>query len=178
MRIPRHGGIGSALLLTLLVIVCVAIVGGLYIARQVVRNVSVHATDHDGGADVSLDTPAGHLNVRARDTAAVSVPGVPVYPGARPKKDSGGGAVVEWNSTYGPEKGVSVSASETITDDPASKVEAWYKDQLPNWTIVHERDGAFHMELREDGYKRIVSIEEKHDGTHIGVASVGEPASN
>jgi len=71
-----------------------------------------------------------------------------------------------------------VSASETITDDPASRVEAWYKDQLPNWTIVHERDGAFHMELREGGYKRIVSITEKHDGTHIGVASVGEPASN
>jgi hypothetical protein len=148
----------------------------LYIARHIVHNVTV--TDRDGGADVSIDTPGGHLSVRARDTAAKSVPGVPVYPGARPKKDSGGGADIEWNSTYGPEKGVSVSASETITDDPASAVEEWYKKQLPNWTITHERDGAFHMELRDGGYKRIVSIEEKHDGTHIGVASVGEPASN
>ena len=176
MRNPRHGGIGSALLLTFLVIVCVAIAGGLYIARNVVHNVTV--SDRDGGADVSIDTPGGHLNVQARNTAAVAVPGVPLYPGARPKKDSGGGAVVEWNSTFGPEKGVSVSASESITDDPASRVEAWYKDQLPNWMITHDRDGAFHMELREGGYKRIVSIEEKHDGTHIGVASVGEPASN
>ena len=70
--------------------------------------------------------------------------------------------MVEWNSNDGPDKGVSVSASESITDDPASRVEAWYKDQLPNWTITHERDGAFHMELRDGGYKRIVSIEEKH----------------
>jgi hypothetical protein len=178
MRNPRHGGIGSALLLTFLVIVCVAIAGGLYIARHVVHNVSVRTTDKEDGADVSIDTPAGHLNVRARDRAAVSVPGVPLYPGARPKKDSGGGAVVEWNSNEGPDKGVAVSASETITDDPASKVEAWYKDQLPSWTVTHERDGVFHMELRDGGYKRIVSIEEKHDGTHIGVASVGEPASN
>ena len=176
MRNPRHGGIGSALLLTFLVIVCVAIAGGLYIARHVVHNVTV--TDRDGGADVSIDTPGGHLSVRARDTAAKSVPGVPLYPGARPTKDSGGGAQIEWNSTYGPEKGVSVSASETITDDSVYKVEEWYKSELPNWTITHERDGAFHMELRDGGYKRIVSIEEKHDGTHIGVASVGEPASN
>lgn len=174
MRNPRHGGIGSALLLTFLAIVCVAIAGGLYIARHV----SVRATDRDGGADVSIDTPGGHLSVRARDTAAIAVPGVPLYPGARPTKDSGGGAVVEWNSTYGPEKGVAVSASETITDDSASKVEAWYKTQLPNWMIVDERDGVFHMELSDGGYKRIISIDEKHDGTHIGVASVGEPASN
>jgi hypothetical protein len=34
------------------------------------------------------------------------------------------------------------------------------------------------MELREGGYKRIVAIRERHDGTHIGVASIGEPASN
>jgi hypothetical protein len=173
MRNSRHGGVLSALLLTFLVIVCVAIAAGFYLAR----NVRVETSGRAGGADVSIDTPAGHLNVRARQTAPASVPGVPSYPGARPARESGG-ALVEWNSDNGDDKGISVSASETITDDPARKVEAWYKDQLPAWTLVQEKDGAIRMELREDGYKRIVSIHEKDDGTHIGVASVGEPASN
>ena len=35
-----------------------------------------------------------------------------------------------------------------------------------------------HMEFKDGGYKRIVSIESKHDGTHIGVASFGQPAAN
>jgi hypothetical protein len=38
--------------------------------------------------------------------------------------------------------------------------------------------GEFHMELHEGGYKRIIAIDEKHGRTHIGVATVGEPASN
>ena len=34
------------------------------------------------------------------------------------------------------------------------------------------------MEYTEDGYKRIVSIHEQDGRTRIGLASVGEPASN
>lgn len=54
----------------------------------------------------------------------------------------------------------------------------YYRTQLPNWMIINERAGAVRLELREGGYKRIIGIRERHDGTHIGVASVGEPASN
>jgi hypothetical protein len=34
------------------------------------------------------------------------------------------------------------------------------------------------MEYTEDGYKRIVAIHEQDGRTRIGLASVGEPASN
>jgi hypothetical protein len=54
----------------------------------------------------------------------------------------------------------------------------YYRNQLPNWVVVKERHGAVRMELREGGYKRIIGIHERYDGTHIGVASIGEPASN
>jgi hypothetical protein len=54
----------------------------------------------------------------------------------------------------------------------------YYRAQLPNWIIVNERGGGVQLELRDGGYKRIVAIHERHDGTHIGVASVGEPAAN
>jgi|GEM_PF-2383871 len=175
MRNPRRGGILSALLLTGLAVVCLAVAGGLYFAR----NVRVVTTDGSNGSDVSIDTPAGHLTVRTHENGGTDVSGIPVYPGARAQKDSGGGAVVEWTSNSGREdKGVAVSASETVTNDPVDRVVDYYRTQLPSWTIVRERDGEVRLELREGGYKRIVNIDAKNDGTHIGVASVGEPASN
>ncbi len=175
MQNPRRGGILSALLLTGLVIVCLAVAGGLYFAR----NVRVVTTDRSGGSDVSIDTPAGHLTVRTHDKGGAEVAGIPVYPGARAVRNSGGGAVVEWTSNSGRlDKGVAVSASETVTDDPVDKVADYYRAQLPNWMVVNKRDGAVELELREGGYKRIVGIHAEHDGTHIGVASAGEPASN
>jgi len=104
---------------------------------------------------------------------------VPLYPGARPLKHRGGDAVVEWTSK-GEEndKGFAISASEMVTDDPVDQVAGYYRKELPNWVVVQERGGAVRMELREGGYKRIVAIRAEHDRTHIGVASVGEPASN
>jgi len=58
------------------------------------------------------------------------------------------------------------------------QVADYYRKQLPNWVVVREKGGAARMELREGGYQRIVAIRAEHGGTHIGVASVGEPASN
>jgi hypothetical protein len=65
-----------------------------------------------------------------------------------------------------------------VTSDSLDKVVDYYRNQLPNWVVVKERHGAVRMELREGGYKRIIGIHERYDGTHIGVASIGEPASN
>lgn len=171
----NRGGILSGLLLSGLVLVCLLIAGGLFIAR----NIRVETAQRNGGDYVSIDTPAGSLSVHAHEKTGWAASDVPVYPGARSTKDSGGDAVVEWNSSNGRnDGGFTVSASEMVTSDPLDKVLDYYRDQLPNWIIVNERDGAVRFELRKGGYKRIVAIHEKHDGTHIGVASVGEPASN
>jgi len=174
-RCSQSGGVLFGLLMSGLVIVCLVIACGLYIAR----NVRVQTTSRNGGDYVSIDTPAGHLSIHAHDKAGTAARDVPLYPGARSARDSGGDAVIEWNSNNGKnDSGFSLTASEMVTSDSLDKVLDYYRAQLPNWVVVNEKDGAVRFELREGGYKRIIGIHERRDGTHIGVASVGEPASN
>jgi hypothetical protein len=171
----RRGGVLAGVLLSVLAVVCLMFAVGIYI----VGNLRIESHDKPGGADVSIDTPAGHLSVHAHDHRGAVPADVPVYPGARNRRDSGGGAVVEWTSNIGgSDKGFTVSASDMVTDDALDKVVDYYRAQLPNWVIVHEKHGKIRMELRQGGYKRIIGLSEENDGTHIGVASVGEPASN
>jgi hypothetical protein len=171
----QRGGILFGLLMSGVVIVCLALACGLFIAR----NIRVQTTARDGGKYVSIDTPGGQLSIHAHEKAGSAATGVPLYPGARSEDHSGGDAVVEWNSNNGgKDAGFSLTASEMVTSDSLAKVVDYYRNQLPNWVVVKERDGAVRMELREGGYKRIIGIHERYDGTHIGVASIGEPASN
>ncbi len=170
----RRGGVLAGLLIGAVVILCIVVASGLFVARSV----KVRSAENGDGQNVSIDTPVGHLSVRAHDKAEWASD-VPVYPGARPAKDNGGNATVEWTSNTGKnDKGFSVAASEMITPDSRDKVLDFYRTQLPTWVIAHEDDGAVRLQLTDGGYKRIVSIHRKHDGTHIGVASIGEPASN
>jgi hypothetical protein len=158
-----------------MVIVCLMIAGGLFVAR----NVRVQTAARNGGDYVSIDTPAGNLSIHAHEKFGSAATDVPFYPGARQARDSGGDAVIQWNSNNGRhDTGFSLTASEMVTSDSLDTVLDYYRAQLPNWVIVNERHGAVRMELREGGYKRIIAIHERYDGTHIGVASVGEPASN
>jgi hypothetical protein len=177
-RCSKRGGVLFVLLMSALVIVCLAIACGLFVAR----NVRVQTAARNGGDYVSIDTPAGQLSIHAHERPGSAATDVPFYPGARRARDSGGDAVIEWNSSGRNDgrndRGFSLTASEMVTSDPLDKVLDYYRAQLPNWVIVNERGGAVRFELREGGYKRIIAIRERHDGTHIGVASVGEPASN
>ena len=171
----ERGGILGALLITGAVVVCLMIIGGIIVARSI----HVTTTARNGGDDVSIDLPGGHLEVRAHDKAGTAVKDIPIYPGAHSSERHGGDAVVQWSSNKdGGDKGFSVSASESITSDSLDKVVDYYRTQLPNWMITKQSSGHVEFELHQGGYKRIVGIREEHDGTHIGVASVGEPASN
>lgn len=176
LRRGERGGILGALLGTGLVIICLMIVGGIIIARNVHITTTARS---NGGDDVSIDLPGGHLDIHAHDKAGTAVTDIPIYPGARSTKNNGGDAVIQWSSNNGrDDKGFAVSASETVTSDPLGKVVDYYRAQLPNWIIAKRNNSHVEFELREGGYKRIVGIHEESDGTHIGVASVGEPASN
>ncbi|HXJ40054.1 MAG TPA: hypothetical protein VNH18_12325 [Bryobacteraceae bacterium] len=170
-----RGGIISGLLTFFAILVLLAVAGSVYLAH----NVRVQTTHRHGGDSVAIDVPGGHINIRAHENMDPTAIGVPVYPGATRRRDNNGGASFQWTSSDGrDEKGVSVAAGEYVTSDPADKVLSWYRAQLPNWLIVTGEDGVEHLELREGGYKRIVAIKRKFDGTHIAVASVGDPASN
>ena len=173
-RHSQRGGVLFGLLVSVVVVVCVLTFVGIYIARSI----KVVSHDRRDGSDVSIDLPGGHFSVHAHDKTGPAVPGVPTYPGARMREDSGGNAVIEWSSNRdGSDKGFAVSAQDMITDDSVQQVVDFYRRQLPNWVVT--KDGReVHMELRDGGYKRIIAIEAKHDGTHIGVASFGQAAAN
>jgi hypothetical protein len=168
----RRGGVLFGLLAAGLRVFVVITCTGLYIAH----NIRVATRDRRDGADVSIDLPGGHFSVRAHDKPGAVVAGVPNYPGARMGENSGGNATFEWSDRHG-EKDFAVTASDMITDDSVDQVADFYRQQLPNW-IVTKKWHEVHMEFHDGGYKRIVSIEAKRDGTHIGVASFGKPASN
>ncbi len=171
----ERGGILGALLITGAVVVCLMIIGGIIVARSV----HITTTARNGGDDVSIDLPGGHLDIRAHDKAGTVVKDIPIYPGSHSSERKGGDAVIQWSSNKdGGDNGFSVSASESITSDPFDKVVDYYRTQLPSWTITKQRNGHTEFELHEGGYKRVIGIREESDGTHIGVASVGEPASN
>ncbi|MES1257391.1 MAG: hypothetical protein ABUS51_03140 [Acidobacteriota bacterium] len=171
---PRRGGILGGVLFTGLAIVVLMMAAGLFI----VRNVRVATAHRYGGDDVSIETPGGRLNIRAHEDLDPAAIGLPIYPGATRTRDSGV-ATFEWTSADGKhDKGMAVGGASLFTPDPESKVLAYYREQLPNWLVVTDRDGSTRFELRKDGFKRIIAIHEKSDGTHIGVASIGDPASN
>jgi hypothetical protein len=171
----RAGGAGLYVLLTLLTIVVLGIVGVGYVARSV-KVATVHRANGD---DVSIQTPGGQFRIRAHENLDPAALGVPMYPGAKHTKD-GGGATFEWTSSDGKnDKSMAVAGGDYITSDAPDTVRAWYHDHLPNWVVVTDRhDKNARFELNDGGYKRIIAIREKSDGTHIGVATVGEPASN
>lgn len=168
----RRGGVIGCILLTFAAIGCAALLLAIYVAR----NVSIEAVRGIHGGNVAIETPAGSLTVRSHEHAGSELAGVPGYPGARKRS---GGAVVEWASNGSDdEKGMTVFASEMITPDPAWKVVQYYRTQLPGWVVIEQRNGTTRVELSSRGHKQIVAIKERFDGTHIAVASVGEPAAN
>ncbi len=171
----RRGGVLAALLITAAGMVCLAMVVGIAIAR----NVRVRTDSGRRGDNVSIETPAGKFTIHAHDESGMAMVDVPKYPGAWQAPHSGGSAVFEWTSNSGrDDKGLTVAGDEMITSDPVDRVVEFYQSKLPSWVIANDRDGKFHMELADGGYKRIIVIDGKHDGTHIGVATIGAPAAN
>lgn len=125
MRIPR-----------LLAINLYLSIAAITAALALLPACSVSVKDHgdDGNSKVDINTPVGGIHVdekaEARDT------GLPVYPGARKKADDDGdkkSANVNI-STFG--FGLKVVALEYESDDPSSKIIAYYQDQLKKYGNV------------------------------------------
>lgn len=166
---------GLYAVLTALTLVALAIVAVSYVAN----NFKVVTAHRGRGEDVAIETPAGRIDIRAHKNLDPATLGVPIYPDAK-RSGNGGGASFEWTSSDGSrDTAMAVAGGEYVTSDSAEKVRAWYREHLPNWVVVTDRhDENAHFELNEGGYKRIIAIREKGDGTHIAVATAGEPASN
>jgi hypothetical protein len=172
----QRGGILMGLLITFAVLVCIAIAGGLWLAH----NVRVDSSVAGKGGDVSIETPAGRLEVRAHERAVdPKAMGIPVYPGARYRDKNSGSASFEWSSHNGASgKDFAVNATEMITSDPPARVAEFYRAEFPQWTEKTSGRNHYQFEFHEGGSVRTVGIEEHADGTHIGIAVVGEPPAN
>jgi len=169
-----RGGVIFRFLLFCALLVLLASLAGV----RLMRNFHFRTVSRNGGDDVAFETPAGSFRVRAHEKLDPAAVGVPVYPGAR-RTDSSGGAEFEWVSADGrDEKGMSVSGAKFLTSDPASKVIEFYRGQLSNLVVIKEHGRRTRLEYTEHSLKRIIVIHEENDGTHIGVAAVGPPASN
>lgn len=169
----RRGGALAAVLIGIAALmalaVAVAIGAGVYISR--------HITVREARGQTVVETPFGSLRVRQDADFNPSRFGVPVYPGALREEDSRKLASFELDlgDTH---KELSIVAAAYTTADPPDRVLAYYRGKLPDWEFRAKKRGAAHFVIDEDGHKRFVVIRAQHGRTHIGLASVGGPASN
>jgi hypothetical protein len=169
----RRGGVLAGVLIglgVLVVLVVVAMVGlGVFVAR--------HVTVRETRGNTVVETPFGSLRVREGAGADPRLAGLPVYPGAKLTDDRHKRASVELD--FGDDsREFSLTVAAYTTPDPVDQVAAFYRQKLGSWKYTRDSRGHIRIESTQDGAKRVVAISGRDGLTNIGLASVGEPASN
>jgi hypothetical protein len=176
-NISQRGGALAGVLTAFLILAALAVVGVFLAGMYFAENIHVEKTRNDKGETVQVDTPIGSMRVQEHKKLDPKLIGVPVYPNAIREDDDNHAATVDFSFDSG-HKEFTILAANYSTTDSIDRVKEFYHHELPHWMITQRRAGTVHMEYTEDGYKRIIVISEKHGRTWIGLASVGEPASN
>lgn len=172
----RKGGILAGLLIGLLVLVVLFIAGSIILGVFIARNVRVQETSSADGKTVHIETPVGSMRVREQAKADPRDLGLPVYPGAIAV--SAQGKMVNLELKLGDnEKGFDIVAADYATPDPVDKVSAFYRKELPRWTVSSHR-GSVKMQSSEDGSKRIIAIRQEGGRTRISLVQIGAPPEN
>lgn len=170
-----RGGVLAGIMLTILILAVLAVAAlvstGLFIAHH------VRVTEKTARGETTVETPLGTLRVRESSHFDPRRVGLPVYPGAVREEDSQKLASLHFDFGEG-HKEFSFVAAEYRTSDSLDKVADFYRTELPHWMFSEKEHGGFQLSLTEGGYKKIVMIHEEDGETRIGLASVGEPASN
>lgn len=132
---------------------------------------SVDVKDHDGNnSKVDIQTPVGGIHVD--EQANVKDTGLAVYPGARQKEKTdhdSKSANVNISSGF---FGVKVVAIQYESDDPPSKVQAFYRDQLKKFGHVIEchtsKSGDdLNVKVGHENGKREVSCKGDNNGNIV-----------
>jgi hypothetical protein len=171
----RRGGALAGILLVVLILGVLAVAAlvstGLFIAHN------VRVTEKTAHGETTIETPFGTMRVRESPRFDAKRLGLPVYPGAVREEDSRKLASLHFD--FGERhKEFAVMAAAYRTSDSVDRVTEFYRHELPHWLFSQKRHGGFQLEMTEGGRKKIVVIHEDGDETRIGLASVGEPASN
>jgi hypothetical protein len=170
-----RGGALAGIILTVLVLGVLGLITlgsvGVYVADH------WRVTDRDDRGETTVETPFGSLRVRESDRLDPAALGVPVYPGAVREHNSH--ALANFHFDFGHHhKAFAVAAAGYHTSDSVESVTAFYRNRLPHWLISDKGDGRVELSFTKGGYRRFVAICEDDGETRIGLASVGEPASN
>jgi len=176
MRREREGGGALAVILVIVVGVPLLMLAGLiWTGLYIAHNVRVTTSPQE--QSVQVETPFGSLQVKEDSLIDAKRMGVPIYPGAT--IEFGKRKLASLDLELGNmSKNLRIVAVEYTTPDSAERVRDFYRKKLPHWIFTEKDNGGWQMDYSEDGYKRIIAIEEQRGSTRIGVASIGEPASN
>lgn len=174
-RNNRRGGALAGIMLMVLILgalgIAALVTTGLYVADN------VNVTRDRAWDETTVETPFGSVHVRDNAKLDPRHMGVPIYPGAVREHDSR--QLASFRFDFGDvHKAFAISAAEYRTSDSVDRVTEFYRDQLPHWLISQKDNGCLQLSFTKQGYKRIVAISEDGGETRIGLASVGEPASN
>lgn len=173
----QRGGALAGVLTAFLILAAMAVVGVFLVGMYVADNIHVEKSKSAKGDTIQVETPLGSMRVQEHKKLDPKAIGVPVYPNAIREDDNSHAASIDFSFDSG-HKEFSILAAEYSTNDSIDAVKQFYHHELPHWMITQRYNGSVHMEYTEDGYKRIIAVNEKHGRTHIVLASVGEPASN
>src|SRR5579859_1573817 len=99
----------------------------------VLSGCSIHTSERKDSTgkseDVDIRTPFGSISVKENSTDAKDT-GLQLYPGARPKSDSGDDKHSANVNISSPVVGVKVVAREYRSDDPPEKILAYYRKEM------------------------------------------------
>ncbi len=172
-RNHRRGGALAAVLIGIVAVAVLAVAGLIVFGAWFSSH--THVVESKGKLDV--ETPFGSVRVKRQAGADARLFGVPVYPGATRSDDHRKVASVEFD--FGDDHNeLTIVAAEYTTPDSADKVFDFYKANLTGWIFKKSRHGGWELRINEHGNERVVAIRERDGVTHIGLASVGEPAAN
>lgn len=169
----QRGAVLAAVVLSIMLGLAVVTAVLIYVGWSFVRQVRVVETSRHG---TRIETPLGSLRVRKHD-GDPRLLGIPVYPGAMRQDDHQGSASIQFE-TPSSEHSLALVVAEYTTPDTVEQVTEFYRRELPHWMVSRPKGHGMRFEFTEDGYKRIIAIRQREGRTSIGLASVGEPASN
>jgi hypothetical protein len=172
----ERGGALAGVLVAFLILAALAVAGVFMAGMYFADNIHVQKIRGTKGDTVQVDTPIGSMRVQEHKKLDPKLIGVPVYPGAM-REDEHGAASIDFSFDSN-HKEFTILAAEYSTEDSLEKVKEFYHRQLPHWIISEKRHGGLQLEYSGEGYKRIIAIHERDGRTRIGLASIGEPASN
>jgi hypothetical protein len=119
--------------------ICLGGLGALIVATLLLPSCSINVKKEKNGQEkqVDINTPVGGIHV-SKDADATEI-GLPVYPGAHVKEeDSSGHPENARVNLSGFGYGLKVVAMKYASDDPPSKIVAFYREQLKKYGSVLE----------------------------------------